>query len=351
MDRVLDVVGLLRIRGDQGVQRFVAPVGQIGGLAAGRIVHIVRREKTQKLANHGEAICIVSGDEVGHAAFFVVGHGAAELLLGDFLVGDGLNDVGAGDEHVGSLAGHENKIGDRGRIDGAARARAHNGADLRDHAAGESIAQKNIGVTGKRSDALLNTRAAGIVEADHGSAGAHGKVHDLADFARVGFGERAAENGEVLGKNVDETAIDLSKAGDEAVAGGALLLHAKIDATMTDKFVEFFKGAFVQQQMDAFARGELAGFVFAFAAFRAAPRFGFRGLAAELFHAVVMLILCACGGVFLRQTFLPEQRCHFWRRCARQDGWPAIWCPEARRRQATIPQRWLLRAGEWKGSK
>ena len=46
---------------------------------------------------------------------------------------------------------------------------------------------------------------------------------------------------------------------------------------MADKFVEFFESAFVQQKMDALARGEFAGFVFALAAFGAAACFGFRG--------------------------------------------------------------------------
>ena len=50
---------------------------------------------------------------MGHAAGCVVRHCAAEFLLGDFLVRDGLDDVWAGDEHVRSFAGHENEVGNR----------------------------------------------------------------------------------------------------------------------------------------------------------------------------------------------------------------------------------------------
>ena len=104
----------------------------------------------------------------------VVGHGAAELVLGDLFVGDGLDDVGAGDEHVGGVVDHEDEVGDGGRIDGSAGAGAHDGGDLRDDAGGEGVAQEDVGVAGERHHAFLNARAAGVVEADDGRADAHG---------------------------------------------------------------------------------------------------------------------------------------------------------------------------------
>ena len=58
----------------------------------------------------------------------------------------------------------------RGRIDGAAGARSHDGGDLRDHAAGQRVAQEDIGIAGERHHAFLDARAAGIVEADDGRA-------------------------------------------------------------------------------------------------------------------------------------------------------------------------------------
>jgi hypothetical protein len=57
--------------------------------------------------------------------------------------------------------------------------------------------------------------------------------------------------------------------------------------------------------MDAFASGELARFMLTLAALGPAPGFSFRGLAAELLHAVVMFFFGTRGGVFLRQAFLP----------------------------------------------
>ena len=74
-----------------------------------------------------------------------------------------------------------------------------------------------------------------------------GEVHDLADFLRVGFRERSAEDREILRENVDEAAVDVAEAGDEAVAGDDLLVHAEVAAAMCDELVEFFEGAFVEE--------------------------------------------------------------------------------------------------------
>ena len=64
------------------------------------------------------------------------------------------------------------EVGDGGRVDRAAGAGAHDGGDLRDDAAGEGVAQEDVGVAGERDDAFLNARAAGIVQADDGRADA-----------------------------------------------------------------------------------------------------------------------------------------------------------------------------------
>jgi hypothetical protein len=52
------------------------------------------------------------------------------------------------------------------------------------------------------------------------------------------------------------------------------------------EFVEFFEGAFVEQKIDALARGELAFFVLAGAAFVASAGIGPSVAAAEFFETV-----------------------------------------------------------------
>jgi len=212
--------------------------------------------------------------KVRHAAGFVVRSCAAELVFGDFFVRDGLDHVGAGDEHVGSFIDHEDEVGDGGRVDRAAGAGAHDRGDLRDDSAVESVAQKNVGVAGERHDAFLNASAAGVVEADEGRTHFGGEIHNLDDFGGIGFGKRSAEDGEILGEDVDQAAFDAAVAGDEAVAVIFLFGHAKIGGAVGDQFVGFFEGAVVEQEVDALAGGELAFFVLAFAAGGSAAFFG-----------------------------------------------------------------------------
>ncbi len=286
MNDIGDVVGLVGFGRHQRVERRVHASGGVRGGTARRIVAIVLRQVAEQLADHAQALAIVGRDEMADAADGVVGHGAAQALLGDVLVGDRLDDVGAGDEHVAGGIHHEDEIGDGGRVDGAAGARPHDGGDLRHDARGQRVAQEDIGVAAQGQHTLLDACAAGIVETDDGRAVLHGMVHDLADFLGVGFRERAAEDGEVLREDVDQAGVDVAVAGDEAVAGDDLLIHAEVAAAMGDELVELFEGAFVEEQFDALAGGELALLVLAVAAVVAAALLG-RGMAAvELLKSV-----------------------------------------------------------------
>src|ERR1022692_4036439 len=295
MDGILDVIGLVGFGRHQRVKRRVHAVRRVGGRAARRIVAIVLGQVAEQLADHAQALAVVRRDEMADAAYGVVRHGAAQALLGDVLVRDGLDDVRTGDEHVAGRLHHEDEIGDGRRVDGPAGAGSHDGGDLRDHATGQRVAQEDIGVAAQRQHAFLNARAAGIVEADDGRAVLHGVVHDLTDFLRVGFRERAAEDGEVLRENVDEAAGDVAVAGDEAVAGDNLFIHAEVAAAMCDELVELFEGAFVEEQFDALAGGELALFVLAVLAVFAAALLG-RGVAAVELLELVHAFDCSRGG-------------------------------------------------------
>ena len=108
----------------------------------------------------------------------------------------------------------------------------------------------------------------------------------LTIFLRVGFRKRPAEDREILREDVGRAAVDQAVAGDEAVAVDDLFLHAEIAAAMADQLVGFLERAFVEQQIDALARGELAFLVLAFAAFFAAAGFGIGVAAAQLVQAV-----------------------------------------------------------------
>ena len=60
--------------------------------------------------------------------------GYAEIFLRDLLVRDGLDHVRPGQEHVARVLDHDGEVRDGRRVDGAARARPHDGGDLGNHA-------------------------------------------------------------------------------------------------------------------------------------------------------------------------------------------------------------------------
>ena len=184
--------------------------------------------------------------------------GAAELLGGDRLVGDGFHHIGAGDEHVAGVAHHEDEIGHRRRIDVAAGARPHDQRDLRNDARGQHVALEHLAIAAERRDALLDARAAGVEQADDRRAVLQRHVLDLGDLLRMRLAKRPPEHREILGENKDRPAVDRAPAGDHAVARNFRLRHAEIDAAMFDEHVEFLERAVIEQQFDALARRQLA---------------------------------------------------------------------------------------------
>src|SRR6266496_4616725 len=98
---------------------------------------------------------------MGDAAGAVMDHSTALLFKGDVLMGDGLQHIGAGDEHVTGLFHHKNKVSNGWGVDRAASAGAHNSRNLWYNAGGQRIAQKNIRICSEADHAFLDTRSTG----------------------------------------------------------------------------------------------------------------------------------------------------------------------------------------------
>ena len=126
---------------------------------------------------------------------------------------------------------------------------------------GEHVAQEHLAIAAERRHAFLDARAARVEQADDRRAVLQRHVLDLDHLVGVRFRQRAAEHGEVLGEDIDHAAVDGAPAGDHAVAGDVRLIHAEIDAAVLDIHVELLEGAFVEQEVEALARRELAALV------------------------------------------------------------------------------------------
>jgi hypothetical protein len=247
-DQLLDVVGLVGVVRDQGVERVIEAVGRIIGRPRRRLFLVRQRQVVEKAAQHHQRLDIVVEGQVGNAGLAGVRDGTTEFLGRHLFVGHGLHHLGTGDEHVGGVLDHEDEVGHRRAVHRAAGAGAHDHRDLRNHAAGHDVALEHVGITAERRDAFLDARAAGIVEADYRAADLDRLVHDLADLLGVGLGQCAAEHGEVLREDEDHAAVDRAVADHHAVAGDLLLLaHAEIDAAVLLEHVPLFKGAVVEQ--------------------------------------------------------------------------------------------------------
>ena len=68
------------------------------------------------------------------------------------------------------LLDHEDEVGHGRRVDGAAGGRAHDEADLRDDAGRLDVAPEDLRVAAERDDALLDPRAARVVDPDQRAA-------------------------------------------------------------------------------------------------------------------------------------------------------------------------------------
>ena len=257
-DEFLHVVRLVRIGRDQGVERRLQPLCVVVALADGRRLAVGQGQEVDQAAHLGQGLQVVLEGAVRDAGLEGVDPVAAELLVGDFLVGHRADHVRPGDVHVAGVLHHEDEVGDGRRIDVAAGAGPHDYADLGDHAGGQGVLQEDVGIACKAVHALLDAGAARVEEADDRGADLQRLFLDLHDLAGMGVGQRAAEDGEVLGEDEDDAAVDGPPAGDDPVAGDLLFGHAEVDGAVLDEHVELLEGALVQQQVQALPRRELA---------------------------------------------------------------------------------------------
>src|SRR5262249_17819565 len=223
-----------------------------------RIIEVIGRQKGEQFSQQQQALLVIVSNEMRDTAGAVVRHCAAKLFFGYLFVRDGLDHIRARDEHVTRFVNHYDEVGNRRRIDGAAGARSHNCRELRDHSGRDGVSQENIRITGQGYDALLYPGASGIVQADNRCTVLHREIHNLADFLRVGLAERSAEDGEILGENINQTPVNAAVSGDNAVAGILLFLHSEIKTPVSYKLVEFLEGVLVEQECDTLARRHFA---------------------------------------------------------------------------------------------
>ena len=189
---------------------------------------------------------------MGHPRFRSVDVGSPQALHVHVLVGDGPDHLGSRDEHVGSAPDHEDEVGDGRGVHGSPRTGAQDHGDLGHNSRGQGVPQDDVGVATQGDDALLDPGSPRIVEADEGSSVLHGHLLELDDLFRVGLGEGAAKNGEILGEGVDQAPVDGPVSRHDPVAEDLLLLQSELHGAVGHETVQLDEGALVQQELQPF---------------------------------------------------------------------------------------------------
>ncbi len=185
MNHVFHVIRHVRLIRNQRIQLLVQPVNRIAAPLPRRIIHIVRRNKTQQLPHHRETFRIVTAHEVRNSRSLVMRVRPAQLILRHLFVRHRLDHIRPRNKHVRSLINHQNKIGNRRRINRSTRAGPHNRRDLRHHSAVQRVAQENVCIARQRHHAFLNARSARIIQPNHGSPHLRRQIHDLHDLRGI----------------------------------------------------------------------------------------------------------------------------------------------------------------------
>jgi hypothetical protein len=212
-----------------------------------RVLGIVGRHVAQQRLGDLDGVAVIIGDEVDVAADRGVHLGAADLIQAGGAAGDRLDDLRAGDEHVGVLPGHDDVVHQRRRVRRAPRARSGDDGDLWHHARQQHVVVEHLAVAGQRVHRFLDAGASGILEGDHGIADLQGQLHGLHDLLGVHLAQRAAHHGEILAERGDRAAIHKAGTDDHAVRREFLVGQAKVLGGVLGVRGDFLEGVRLEQ--------------------------------------------------------------------------------------------------------
>ena len=257
-DDLVHVVGHVGVVRYDLVQTVFFAVNGVRACDARCAFHVVLGQVAEQLADEPGEFFLRLGREMADAAACGVNAGSAEVFLGDVFTRYGFHDLRSGEEHVAYAFQHHHEVGQGRGVDSTAGARAANSGDLRNDAACFDIALEDVAEAGKGVDALLDAGAARVVQSDARSTHFERLVHDFADLFSHCLGQRTAVDCEILSEHIYQTAVDRTATGYDAVAQKLLLFHAEVVTTVQFEHIHFLEAVFVEQQVDTFARSQLA---------------------------------------------------------------------------------------------
>ena len=145
-NNVLHIIGAHGILRNDGLELRAESVRVVRRGYVRRIFHVVVGIVAQQFLDLIDGIRIAFTGKMGNTALGGVGHGAAQLFLGNDFTEHRPNDVGTGDEHVAGKLDHDNIVRHRRRIDRPTGAGTHNGRNLRNDARSNGIAIEYLAI-------------------------------------------------------------------------------------------------------------------------------------------------------------------------------------------------------------
>src|SRR5699024_4379976 len=192
------------------------------------LVAVIGRKVSDQGVNPVQRLFIAGCGVVAVASIGHVGCCATEFFLGDFFAGDGLDDVWAGDEHLGLFFHHDNEVGQGRGVSVTTCAGAHDDRDLWDYAGGLDVLVEGLSDPVQGDGAFLDAGASAFIKTNQRAAGGNSQLHNLDHLFAVNFTQCAAEDGAVLGEDADFASVDGAPAGHNAVGDNLLFGHAKV---------------------------------------------------------------------------------------------------------------------------
>ena len=89
-----------------------------------------------------------------------------QFFHADVLAGDGFNHIGACDEHLAGLVHHDDKVGQRRRVDGASGSWPADDRDLRNDSRSTGVSFEDFTVFSKRNNTLLDACPTRVQDSD-----------------------------------------------------------------------------------------------------------------------------------------------------------------------------------------
>ena len=175
-----------------------------------------------------------------------------------FLAGDGLDDVRTGDEEVGGVFDLEDEVGDGGRVHGTAGTRSHDDRDLGDDARGPHVALEDAPVPVEATTPSWIRAPPESLRPMSGAPLSIARSMTLQILSATTSPRLPPKRGEVLGEDEDGPTVDCAPPGHDGVTGGRLSSMPKPAAWCRTNMVDLLERAFVEEEFDSLARGQLA---------------------------------------------------------------------------------------------